>query len=108
MSVETDLIRLQMQETRSDLVEKLETLENRVTSTVAEAQAAVADTVENVKETVAAVKGSVRDTVDSLKSACDVSGQVERHPWLSMGGALALGYVGGRLLHQPARKPSAN
>src|SRR5262249_10846984 len=112
MSTETDLIRLQMQETRTGLADKLETLENRVTQTVAEAQAKVVDTVTNVKEsveeTVAVVTGSVRDTVESVKSAFDVSGHVERHPLLCLGGAVAVGYFGGRLLESSERKTPNN
>jgi len=98
------LIEQQMQETRHALAEKLETLENQVIGTVAEANSAVVETVDSVKEavqeTVEVVKGSVQDTVDSVRDALNVSRQVDRHPWLFLGGAAALGYLGGCLLRR--------
>jgi ElaB/YqjD/DUF883 family membrane-anchored ribosome-binding protein len=98
------LIEQQMQETRHALAEKLETLENQVIGTVAEANSAVVETVDSVKEavheTVETVKGSVQDTVDSVRDALNVSRQMDRHPWLFLGGAAALGYLGGCLMHR--------
>src|SRR5262249_25091040 len=94
----------QMEETRSALTEKLQTLENQVVETVSEANTAVVQTVETVKEavhdTVETVKGTVEDTVESVKSAFDISQHVDRHPWLMMGGAVALGYLGGCVLER--------
>jgi len=120
-----EVIKLQMDVTRESLTDKLETLENKVTNTVAEAQAAVADTVEAVRDTVEAVKDtvassvetvkdsvqssmdSVKDTVsssvDSVKDALDVYGQVDRHPWAMVGGSVVVGFLGGWLL-TPARR----
>jgi hypothetical protein len=51
-----------------------------------------------VQETVANVKDAVHDTVAGVKDLFDLSLQVERHPWLIMGGSIALGYLGGYLL----------
>jgi hypothetical protein len=101
MDDEPEAIRQQMTETRAALSEKLETLEQQVVETVQGATTAVNETVENVKEavhdTVETVKGGVRDTVESVKEVFDLSGQVERHSWLMFGGAVFLGYLGGRL-----------
>jgi ElaB/YqjD/DUF883 family membrane-anchored ribosome-binding protein len=97
-----EAIRHQIAETRADLTEKLEALEQRVIDTVADATDAVADTVEavqqSVDDTVQAVKGTVHDTVGSVKHALDVGRHVDRHPWAMLGGSLAAGFVLGRLL----------
>ncbi|MBY0525121.1 MAG: hypothetical protein K2R98_17075 [Gemmataceae bacterium] len=106
MADDPEVIRQQMEETRSSLSEKLETLEQQVVETVQGATSAVAETVETVKEavneTVTTVTGSVQDTVHSVKDTFDVPLQVERHPWTMLGLAVATGYVGGYLLE---RKP---
>jgi len=110
MSDESEVIQQQMQETRTALTDKLETLEAQVVNTVSEANTAVVATVESVKdavqETMNVVKGSVHETVDSVKHAMDLSRQVDRHPWLLMGGAAALGYLGGCLLRRAVTRPS--
>jgi ElaB/YqjD/DUF883 family membrane-anchored ribosome-binding protein len=102
MDNETEVIRQQMEETRSSLTDKLETLEQQVVDTVETATSAVTDTVENVKEavqdTVATVKGSVQETVEGVKHTFDLRLQVDRHPWAMMAGSVALGFFGGRLL----------
>jgi len=109
-----------MEDTRKDLADKVEKLEQKlagtvdtVTDTVASVKDTIADTVETVKEsiqgTVQAVTGTVGDTVetvtesvhtavDSVKEFFNVPHQVDRHPWLMMGGSVLLGYLGGRLL----------
>jgi ElaB/YqjD/DUF883 family membrane-anchored ribosome-binding protein len=101
MPDEPDLINRQMEATRQSLCDKIETLEQKVVGTVTGAQAAVSDTVNTVKdsvrETVDTVKGTVRDTVEGVKDAFDVRQHVEKHPCLSMGGAVAVGFLLGRL-----------
>lgn len=102
MAQEPEAIRQQMSETRAALSEKLETLEHQVVDTVHGATAAVNDTVANVKDavdcTVQSVKESFRESVQCVKDALDIPEQVQRHPWLMLGGAVACGYLGGRLL----------
>src|SRR5262249_60811224 len=88
-----EVIRQQMQETRTALTEKLEALEHQVVETVQGARSAVTDTVESVR-------GAVHDTVCTVKETFDLNRQVERHPWAMVGGSFALGYVSGRLLKQ--------
>ena len=96
MSDEIEVIRQQMQETRSALAEKVETLEQQVVETVAGANTAVTETVENVKD-------AVQETVESVREALDLSRQMDRHPWLFMGGSMALGYLSGWLVQRAAR-----
>jgi ElaB/YqjD/DUF883 family membrane-anchored ribosome-binding protein len=108
-----DLIRLQMEDTRTALTEKLETLEDKLMNTVQETKSAVDETVASVKETVvgtvqetrsavketmASVKDTMQEGVEGVKDMMDVSAHVDRHPWLSMGGAVLCGYLLGSLL----------
>jgi ElaB/YqjD/DUF883 family membrane-anchored ribosome-binding protein len=109
MDHEAELIKQQMEEKREDLTKKLEQLENQVVETVQSTTSAVTGTVENVKEvvqeTVQTVKGSVEETVATVKQTFDLSYQVDRHPWLLLGGSVAVGFVAGRLVEGllPAR-----
>jgi len=108
-----EVIRRQMEQTRSSLAEKLEVLEQKVTDTVEgatsavtetvqEAKEAVAETVDTVKETVSntveSVKETVESTVESVRETFDITGQVQRHPWAMVGGSVALGFLGGLFL----------
>jgi len=108
MENETELIRDQMAETRTALSEKLGALEDAVLGTVEGTTRSVTETVEAVQEavqdTVGTVKESVQETVQTVKSAFDLSEQMEKRPWLMMGGAVVVGYVGGRLLMSPDHK----
>src|SRR5262249_17596034 len=102
MENEAELIRQQMVETRTALSEKLETLEEEVPARIKGTTESVAETVETVKDavenTVHTVKDTVENTVETVKETFDVTRQVERHPWMMFGGAVLLGFVGGRLL----------
>jgi len=91
MDHEPEVTPEQMDETRASLTEKLETLENRVLHTVEGTAVAVHDTVVDVKE-------AVHETVGEVKEMFDLPLQVRRRPWLFVGGSIALGYLGGRLL----------
>lgn len=109
MDHEAEVIKHQMEETRSSLAEKLETLEHQVVGTVQQTTTAVSNTVEAVKETVESVKDAVGDTVErakesvhetmeSLQESLDIPRQVERHPWGMFTGSVALGLLTGYLL----------
>ena len=108
----------QMENTRTSLTERLETLEKRVvtpvqqvTSQVAEnvgavketVQETVADVKEKVQGTFKTVKDSVQKSVNAAQTILDVRGHVDRHPWPMLGGAIALGYVVGGLVGKPRR-----
>lgn len=99
MPDESEMIQEQMRETRTALAEKLETLEQQVVDTVSGANLAVSETVENVKE---AVQETVDAVKESVKTTFDFAGHMDRHPWLFMGGAVAVGYIGGCLLNKAA------
>lgn len=122
---ETGTLRLQMEESREALTQKIEMLEEKVTETVQSATDTVAEATANVLETVqsatasvtgtvdnvtSAVQGtvdsvrqSVEGTVDSVREAFDLNRQVQQHPWWMLAGAVAAGYVGGSLLNGMVR-----
>jgi len=105
-----EVIRHQMDETRTHLSDKLEALEQRVVNTVHEASASVNETIGSVKDavhdTVQTVKDSVNETVDTVKDTFDVRNQVERRPWTMVAGATALGFLGGYLLMRRRAAPA--
>jgi ElaB/YqjD/DUF883 family membrane-anchored ribosome-binding protein len=123
MENETEVIREQMTETRTALTEKLEALEEHVAATVQQTTATVTETLGSVKEavqntvesvtgtvqnTVDSVTGSVQNTVESVKETFDLPRQVQNHPWAMFGGAVAVGYVAGRLLPEGTSSRSSN
>lgn len=116
-----DVILHQMEDTRTSLTEKLETLEQQVTKSVQDATDSVTQTVDAVKDsvqetvdavrdsvqgTVTSVRETVSDSVDAVKDAFDLSGQVDRHPWLMVGGSVALGFCLGRFFGTTERIPA--
>jgi ElaB/YqjD/DUF883 family membrane-anchored ribosome-binding protein len=84
---ELEVIRGQMEETRSSLAGKLEALERTVIKPVETATHAVANTVEAAQE-----------AVTTVKETFDFRHHIQHHPWLAMGGAVLVGFIGGRLL----------
>jgi ElaB/YqjD/DUF883 family membrane-anchored ribosome-binding protein len=118
MDQEPDVIRQEIEQTRSALTDKIETLESEVRSTVLNAKETVEGTLENVKETVQEtienvrdtfegtvqnMKSSVQETVHSVKETFDLPRQVDRHPWGMLAGSLLAGFVTGRLLEGQRR-----
>jgi hypothetical protein len=61
-----------------------------------------------VEDTMKSVTGTVGETVDAVKHV-DVKELLERHPWLSIGGFVAVGYFAYRLLEhaEPTTTPAA-
>jgi len=113
MADEPEVIRDQMQDTRTALTEKLAALEqtvaqtvqnttSTVTETVQSVKDAVQDTVGTVKDTVAqtvdSVKGAAESTVETVKETFNLPRHIENYPWAAMLGSVAVGYVVGRLL----------
>jgi hypothetical protein len=84
-----EVIRHQIDQTRSSLTEKLETLECQVRDTVSGAKVTVEETIQNVKSTV-------HETMASVKRTFDLKYQVERHPWAMFGGSVLAGFLMGK------------
>jgi len=100
---ELEVIRHQMEEKRASLTDKLDALETGVLLTVHEATAGVSQIVQDVKSTVNSVTEGVHETVESVKDSLDLREAVRRNPWTAMGGAFALGLVGGVCLGSSSR-----
>jgi len=92
------MIKRQMQARRDSLAAKLEALEQQVTDGVTEMTSTVSDVRDSVEGTVGTVKDSVEHTLESVRDTLNLPLQVERHPWAMLGGAVALGFIGGRIL----------
>lgn len=86
-------IRSQMNHTRTDLAEKLESLEQRVS-----------DGMQSTGEVVADTMTSVRDAVQSVSQTLDLRRHVQRHPWMAVGVSFALGCLAARLSSPNSRR----
>jgi ElaB/YqjD/DUF883 family membrane-anchored ribosome-binding protein len=104
MSDTAVMIREQMDETKSQLSDKLESLEQQVSETVQHTGTAVNATVEAVQETIETVTGAVQDAVQSVSNALDVRRQVDRHPWLAVGGSVVLGCLAVEFFSRSAKR----
>ena len=104
MNATAEMIRGEMDETKSKLSDKLDSLEHQVSETVQSTGTAVNATVGAVQETVETVTEAVQDAVHSVSNALDVRRQIDRHPWLALGGSAVLGYLAAEFLARSARK----
>jgi hypothetical protein len=118
-----DVIREQMEDTRTSLSDKLEKLEQKVVTTVEDTTSAVTDTVMAVKETVQDTTSAVTDTVAQVKDSVaetvstvsdTVKGgltsvrdffSISKNPWVGMGGSILAGFLASKLLFPPRRDP---
>jgi ElaB/YqjD/DUF883 family membrane-anchored ribosome-binding protein len=109
MDPQPDLIRQQIDQTRSSLTDKLETLEAEVKETVQSARDTMETAREAVEETFASARETVQDTISSVKESVhsatatvkrtfDVEHQVQEHPWAMLGLSLVSGVAVGVLL----------
>src|SRR5262249_32139604 len=88
MDAEPEVIRQDIEQTRSALTEKLETLEDEVMGTVRNAKETVEETIENVTETV-------QETVETVQRTFDLEYQMQRRPWVLIGGSVVAGVAVG-------------
>src|SRR5579885_1740584 len=100
-----EVIRRQIEETRSDLTAKLERLEEEVKDTVGNARETVASAKEAVEETFSNVKETVRETVESVKRTFDVEYQVCQRPWTMLALSAVGGFAVGYFVIAPRRQP---
>jgi ElaB/YqjD/DUF883 family membrane-anchored ribosome-binding protein len=106
---ELEVIRDEMEATRSSLANKIEALESQVLDTVHSATETVASAVDGAKEVVSTVSEGaknvvekVAETVETVKESLSVSRYVERYPWASMAVAAAAGFGLAQLI--PSRR----
>lgn len=90
MDESPEVIRQQMEQTRSQLTDKLDCLEHQVSETVQSTSAVV----EAIQVTVENMTGAVR----SVRRVLSLRSQMNRHPLLVLGGAAVIGYLAGKVL----------
>jgi len=103
MDNETEVIRQQMEGTRTALSEKLGKLETQLTDKVQQTGVTVAETVESVSDTVENVKETVEQTVEAVAHTFDLEWHAKNHPWALLGGAVFVGFLGARMLGRSER-----
>lgn len=103
LELQLEETKLQLEETKLQLTDKLGTLEQQVSDTVESAGAAVTATVEAVQGTVESVTEAFEDTVHSVSNAFDLQRQIEKHPFLVVGGAVVVGYLAAEFLKKAPR-----
>lgn len=104
--VKAEKIQGEMDETRHALADKLATLGDKITGTVEDVEETVENVTETASQTVEAVKETVSSTVETVKETFNLQRQVEERPWLVVGAAVLVGYVGGRLIEGARSRPS--
>ncbi len=108
MSSEKELIAERMRQTRAALTDKLDALENRVRDTADTIDRTVRDVGTTVSGTAEDVRALLRERLSTALDALDLTRQVERHPWLMLGGAAAVGYVAEAIFYHPQGQSPKN
>jgi ElaB/YqjD/DUF883 family membrane-anchored ribosome-binding protein len=97
----------EIDKTRSDLTDKLQTLEDQVKDTIHSATEKVGDTIEQVtstvQETVESAKSTVNDTVGAVRQTFDLEYQMEVRPWTMLAGSVCVGLLAGALVGRQSR-----
>jgi ElaB/YqjD/DUF883 family membrane-anchored ribosome-binding protein len=112
---ELEVIRHQMEQKRASLADKIDLLQDealkivhettdQVANIVDEVKTTVETVVDDVKSTATSVTEGVEKTVETVKETLNVSDHIRRRPWLALGGAFAVGVVGGYLTGTPSRR----
>jgi len=97
MADHAEVIRQQMADTRASMTDKIEALEKQVSETVKETTDTVSETVDTASNTVQKTVEAISSTVETVKETFDIPAHIQNHPWMAMGGAVAVGYVLGSL-----------
>jgi ElaB/YqjD/DUF883 family membrane-anchored ribosome-binding protein len=109
MASEPDVTQLhdEIGKTRSDLTDKLQTLEDQVKGTILNTTEKVEQTIEQVtstvQETVESAKSTVNETVGAVKQTFDLEYQMDVRPWTMMAGSVCVGLLAGALVGRQTR-----
>jgi ElaB/YqjD/DUF883 family membrane-anchored ribosome-binding protein len=97
----------EIDKTRSDLTDKLQTLEDQVKGTILNTTEKVEQTIEQVtstvQETVESAKSTVNETVGAVRQTFDLEYQMEVRPWTMMAGSVCVGLLAGALVGRQTR-----
>ncbi len=92
---ESEVLKCQIEQTRCNLAEKLDMLEERV---VEPAATAMTESVTKVKEAVENTAEAVQNTMTKVTETFDLATHVRNYPLRMMGAGVAAGYVLGQFL----------
>jgi len=93
--IEQDLTNIH--QTRLAMTSKLEQLERRVQDSVQQAKTSARDVVDHTQDAAQQLIDRIEDLMVNTRQAIDPRYQINRHPWMMLGLAVAAGYVVGSL-----------
>ena len=102
---ESEELKRQIDQTRCNLVDKLETLEERVVEPVT---AAMTESVTKVKEAVDNTLQVMQGTMTKVTETFDLATHVRNYPWRMVGAGLATGFVLGNFFKSRPSTPTAS
>lgn len=95
-------------DTVAGVTQSVQNVTEAVEGTVQNVADAVSGTVESMKDTVSSVGEKASETVEAVRQAFNVAEQVRNHPWAWVGGAVVVGFVGGKFFApRGSRTPEA-
>lgn len=102
---ESGELKCQIEQTRCNLADKLDTLEERV---VEPAAAVMTETVIKVKEAVEHTAEAMQSTLTKVTETFDLATHVRNYPWRMIGAGVATGFVLGQFIKPgPSKAPAA-
>ncbi len=104
-------IKRDIEETRSEMGEKIDMIANRIHNTIVGPKVAADNLIENLNEYrkamqdttsvrdngAHAINRAVADTIERVRATIDIIEQVKQDPWIMVAGAVLVGYVIGNL-----------
>lgn len=96
VELDAEVIRQQMEQTRSDLTEKFAELESQV-----------AETIQSTGTAIDSTMSSIRGAVVNVRESLSLRKQIQQHPWYALGGSLAVGMLAEALMTKSTRPPKA-
>jgi len=106
MADQAELIRQQMDETRTAMTEKIEALEKQVSETVKDTATTVAETVNVASETVDKTVNTIADTVQTVTDTFNISAHISNYPWVAVRGSVVVGFLLGSMFMGGRRHPT--
>lgn len=94
--------------TASEPEPRLQKLEEKLADTFHAAEAVACEATSAIKQTVQSATGSVKQAAQSVSRAVDLNGRVQEHPWLVVGGSVALGFLAAQLLKESSHPAPAS
>jgi ElaB/YqjD/DUF883 family membrane-anchored ribosome-binding protein len=94
--------------TASAAGDSFQKLHEEFASVVHTTTSAACEAVEAIKDTLESATAGIKDAAQSVSQAVDLHRQVQEHPWLVVGGSIALGFLAAQLLEGTEQAVSAS